>query len=193
MGLHHLLTIKHVLRALVFALLFCGLSAAQQRALTLDGKPKDPFSESSGKLVVLLFLRTDCPISNRYAPTIQHLRAQFAGKAQFWLVYSDKSESDSAVQKHLRDYGYKIPALRDPAHVLVKRAHAEFTPEAAVFDAKGGLVYHGRIDNLYVSFGRSRPAPTTHELEDAIEASLAGRSAAKTEVAGIGCYISDLE
>jgi hypothetical protein len=185
--------IKHVLRALIFALLLCGLSAAQHWALTLDGKPIDPFSESGGKLVVLLFLRTDCPISNRYAPTIQYLGARFTAKARFWLVYSDRSESDSAVEKHLRDYDYKFPALRDPAHVLVKRARAQFTPEAAVFDAKGALVYHGRIDNLYVSFGRARPAPTTHELEDAIQAALAGRSVTKTEVAGVGCYISDLE
>ena len=83
--------------------------------------------------------------------------------------------------------------MRDPSHALVKKAHAEFTPEAAVFDAKGALVYHGRIDNLYVSFGRACIAPTTHELEDAISAALAGRVPAKTEVAGIGCYISDVE
>ena len=78
-------------------------------------------------------------------------------------------------------------------HDLVKQAHAQVTPEAAVFDRKGLLLYHGRIDDLYHSFGRARPQPTTHELEDAIEAALAGRSPAKSEVPGVGCYISDLE
>jgi hypothetical protein len=62
-----------------------------------------------------------------------------------------------------------------------------------MFDGKGVLVYHGRIDNLYESFGHARSAPTTHELEDAIQATLAGRAPSKKEVAGVGCYISDLQ
>ncbi len=187
------LPISKCLLETFIVLLFCGLTAAQQRALTLDGKSVDPFLQASGKLVVLVFVRTDCPISNRYAPKIQQISAEYLGKANFWLVYPDKLESDAAVRKHLRDYGYKISALRDPAHILVKRARAQFTPEAAVFDAKGALIYHGRIDDLYVSFGRARSVPSTHELKDAIEAALTGRPVSKIEVAGIGCYISDLE
>ena len=189
----YLLMCRRFLQALICAFIACSLSVAQQRALTPDGKAVDPFSMSSGKVVVLIFVRTDCPISNRYAPTIRHLSTEYAGKAHFWLIYPDKSESDSAVEKHLRDYGYRIPALRDRAHALVKHAHAQFTPEAAVFDGKGAMVYHGRIDNLYVSFGRARPAPTTHELKDAIQAALDGQPPPKAEVAGIGCYISDME
>jgi hypothetical protein len=141
----------------------------------------------------MIFVRRDCPISGRYVPTIQRISAEHRKNVQFLLVFPDKSDSAAEIRKYLREFRYSIPALRDPAHVLVKQAHAQFTPEAAVFDAKGGLVYDGRIDDLYVSFGRARPAPTTHELKDAIEAALAGRAAAKTEVGGIGCYISDLD
>ncbi|MFZ0537306.1 MAG: hypothetical protein WAM47_10605, partial [Candidatus Sulfotelmatobacter sp.] len=86
-----------------------------------------------------------------------------------------------------------LPALRDPEHALVKQARAEITPEAAVFNREGKLIYHGRIDNWYVEFGRSRPAPTTHELSDAIAAAIAGRPLANPAVKGVGCYISDLE
>jgi hypothetical protein len=66
-------------------------------------------------------------------------------------------------------------------------------PEAAEFDRKGALVYHGRIDNLCVAFGRARPAPTAHELEDSLQAARLGPALSNEEVRGVGCYISDLQ
>ena len=97
------------------------------------------------------------------------------------------------IRKYLTEYGYHLPALRDPEHVLVKLGQVQITPEVAVFDRSHQLVYDGRIDDWYVDLGRARPAPTTHELEDAIHAALAGKPCAKSEVRGVGCYISDLE
>jgi hypothetical protein len=162
-------------------------------AVDLEGKQVQPLAAALGKVVVLIFMRADCPISNRYAPTIQQLSAHYGDKIGFWLVYPDKAASSAAIRKQLQDYGYKIPALRDPEHTLAARSHVEVTPEAAVFDTTGRLVYHGRIDNWYQQFGRSRPQPTTHELADAIEAALNGRTPAAGTVTPVGCYISDLE
>src|ERR1700719_337946 len=54
---------------------------SQSFATDLEGKPFDPFRAAQSKVVVLIFVRTDCPISNRYAPTIQQLRAQNEDKA----------------------------------------------------------------------------------------------------------------
>jgi thiol-disulfide isomerase/thioredoxin len=165
----------------------------QETAFDLAGKPADPLTSSAGKIVVLVFVRTDCPVANRYAPTIQQLSAAYAGKAAFWLVYPSKAESAAAIRKHEREYGYKLPALRDPQHALVKESRAQITPEAAVFDASGKLVYHGRIDDLYVDIGRARPAPTTHDLDDAVQAALRGKSLSAEAKPAVGCYISDLE
>jgi thiol-disulfide isomerase/thioredoxin len=166
---------------------------ARGTAFDLEGKPVDPLKESAGKVVVLVFVRTDCPVSNRYAPTIQKLRAEHEGNAAFWLVYPDKAETAEVIRKHDDEYGYKIAALRDPEKVLVKESEAQITPEAAVFDARGHLVYHGRIDNLYEDIGRARTIATTHELEDAIEAAASGKKPAVSTAHAVGCYISDLE
>ena len=162
-------------------------------ALDLHGKAVDPLKASSGKLAVLVFVRTDCPISNRYAPVIQKMSADYAARSSFWLVYPDKSESPENISRHLKQYGYQLPALRDTKHALVQLSQVEITPEAAVFDSAGHLVYHGRIDNWYEDFGRSRPAPTTHELRDAIQAALNGKAPAVAATQGVGCYISDLK
>lgn len=187
-----------LLLILSFAVVVClGViaAAATQPATGVDlsGQAVDPLDAGSGRPVVLIFIRTDCPISNRYAPTIQRLSAQYAGKAAFWLVYPDKSESSAAIQRHLQEYGYKLPALHDPQHSLVKLGHAKITPEVAVFDASGHLMYHGRIDDWYIGFGHPRAAPTTHELDEALQAVLKGNKPQVATATAVGCYISDLE
>lgn len=180
---------------LLFAILMACLvrPGYGQRAEDLTGKSVDPFREASGKVVVLVFLRTDCPISNRYAPTIQQLSARYVGQAAFWLVYPDKKASPAGIRQYLQDYGYKLPALRDPQRVLVGKGHAQVTPEVALFDAQARLVYRGRIDNWYEDFGRSRTEPTTHDLNDAIRATLSGKPPVAAVTDAVGCYISDLQ
>jgi len=175
------------------SLSLCFASTTAPSAQDLAGKAVDPFQTARGKVVVLIFVRTDCPVSNRYAPAIQQLSVQHADHVAFWLVYPSKNESAEMIRKHEREFGYKFPALRDPQRVLVKMSHAQITPEAAVFNAQRRLVYHGRIDNLYEDFGHARKAPTTHELEEAIQAALSGKILSATQSPAVGCYISDLE
>jgi hypothetical protein len=166
--------------------------AAQKTPLHLDDSVADPFQEAPGKPVVLVFVRTDCPISNRYALLIQRISAQYASKARFWLVYLGKTASAEKVRQHKSEYGYKLPALRDPQHALVAQAQVQVTPEAAVFDAHHRLIYHGRIDNWYEDLGHPRHAATTHELDDAIHAALTGKPA-PNNTPGVGCFIADAE
>jgi Thioredoxin-like len=175
---------------------FLSISAIAfgQYSLDLDGHVINPLQADHTRVVVLIFVRRDCPISSRYAPTIQQISKSYADNANFWLVFPDKAESAETIRKYLLDYGYHLPALRDPHHDLVKMSHVQVTPEAAVFDRNGQLVYDGRIDDWYRYPGGSRPAPTTHDLDDAVRAAVAGKSLGKNnEVRGVGCYISDLE
>ena len=193
------LSFRFFLRLLVPTILLCVCSKPllsnnhQGFAIDLEGNPFDLSRVATGKIVVLVFVRTDCPISNRYAPTIQQLGTQHREDATFFLVYPDKKETPEVIRKHDREFGYTFAALRDPQHILVRQSQAQITPEAAVFDASRRLVYHGRIDNLYEDFGHARKSPTTHELADAIEAAIAGKPLSANATPAVGCYISDLE
>ncbi|HZD31379.1 MAG TPA: redoxin family protein [Candidatus Angelobacter sp.] len=170
-----------------------GTSASAVTALDLTGKAIDPLEAAGGKVLVLIFVRTDCPIANRYAPTIKALSQKYAGAAVMMLVYPDKSETPQNIEKHLQEYGYRLAALQDKQLSLVKLSKVEITPEVGVFNGKGELIYHGRIDNWYKEFGRARPAPTTHELDEAVQAAVNGSQAVPASVGGVGCYISDLK
>src|SRR6266567_1397546 len=162
------------------AAIACAFSVFAQ-PLDLTGKPRNPFA-TPASVRVLLFVRTDCPITNRYAPELQRLAGKFTGlNVEFWLVYPDRAATPSTIGGHILQYHLPGKPLRDPHHELVKLAHATITPEAAVFDRAGHLLYHGRIDDRWVEIGKARPAPQTHDLEDAIAAVLAGKPVPHSE------------
>ena len=156
-----------------------------------DGQAVDPFHRTPGKVIVLVFVRTDCPISNRYAPTIQEISGKYKDKAEFYLVYPVKSEKPEQIKKHLKEYGYSLIALRDQDYELVRRSEARVTPEAAVFSADGKLLYHGRINDWYAEFGKARRAPTTQELADAVASATTGKPIAVTSERAVGCFLPD--
>lgn len=177
---------------LVAAVLLLVAAAAPPRVVDLENRPVDPFQTAAGaKAIVFLFTATDCPISNRYAPEVQRVYHAFAGKGvRFFLVYPNPADKPNMIREHAKSFGYPAEALRDPKQALVKRAEATVTPEAAVF-VNGKLVYHGRIDDRFVDLALERPAPTTHDLDDALTAILAGAPVPHPVTQAVGCYIAD--
>jgi peroxiredoxin len=187
--------LRHAVLGLgLLTLLAC---AREVEVLDLDGRTVRPLASPAGRALVFVFTASDCPISNRYAPELQRLYERFGPKGvRFWLVFADPRERADAIRRHVADYGYTFPALRDPQHALVRLTGASVTPEAAVFvhDAAGTrLAYRGRIDDWYVDFGLSRAAPTTHDLQDALDAILAGRPVAAPTTRAVGCAIAGPE
>jgi hypothetical protein len=167
-------------------------TAETSSVLDLEGHVVDPFRSVAGKALVLVFIANDCPISNRYAPELRRLYAKFSSNGvTFWLVHPDADESVEAIRQHAAAYQYPMRILRDPRHVLVRRALAHVTPEAAVFFPNGKLAYHGRIDNRFADFGKDRPEATQHDLEATLEAVLAGRPVPVGSTRAVGCYIPD--
>lgn len=175
-----------------FWVLLAALASASG-PLDLGGHVRDPFA-AAARARVFLFVRSDCPVTNRYAPELQRIAQEFAGRGvEFWLVYPDPAETAETIRKHLSEYHFPGEPLRDPQHRLVRHAHATIAPEAAVFDASGSVAYLGRIDDRFVDFGKSRPAPRTHDLEAAISAVLAGKPVAQPQTHAIGCYLADVK
>ncbi len=170
---------------------------AQVKASDLNAKEIQPLTNVRSKAIVFLFVETDCPISNRYAPEIKRLYDKYNSDVTFWLVYPDKDDSARAIRRHLKEYGYKIRILRDSRHELVKAAGVNVTPEAAVFisadDGEVRMVYRGRIDDLVAAFGKSRSAPTSHDLDEILGAIISGKSVTLKTTTAIGCSIADLD
>ena len=169
------------------------LAATPARWMDSAGEWQDPFQTTNSKALVFIFVKTDCPISNRYAPEIRRLHEKYAPRgARFWLVHADPDESLTNILQHSKEYQYPCGALRDPEHRLVQLCGVRVTPEAAVFTSGHRLVYHGRIDDRFPALGQQRAAPTRHDLAEALEAVLAGKAPEHASAPGIGCTIAPL-
>ena len=165
----------------------------------LNGKPVERLEGQGTQGIVLLFLASDCAISNRYLPEIKRLQDEFAPQGiTFWLVYPNAGETSVALRQHLRTYGVEAHTVLDPQHKLVALAQAKVTPESAVLvQANAGqswlnlsTIYHGRIDNRYVEIGKERPSATEHDLEQAIHAALTHLHPTPLGGPAVGCGIT---
>ena len=172
-----------------------GVTTNQKIVLfDLSGQQVNPLGTKNFVATVFLFTRTDCPISNRYAPEVRRLFERYEPEGiEFQLIYVDPDEDTEMIRQHLSDYSYPCGALRDPEHRLVEFSGATRTPEAAVFTSDRRLAYLGRINDQYIDFGKARHKASAHDLADALDAILAGKAVAQPKTEAIGCYISDLK
>jgi hypothetical protein len=162
------------------------------------GREVDPLGPGPD-IRAFVFVRRDCPVTNRYAPELERLRQRFAAiglpPVVLFLVYVDPADTPSLVEAHRREYAMTLPWLLDPKHELARLAGATITPEAAVYgpwtDGHRTRLYVGRIDDRFLDVGRTRPAAARHELADALDAAVAGRAPAPAGGPAVGCFIED--
>jgi hypothetical protein len=169
-----------------------GTDGNARRYADQHGRLHAPLQPSDGTANVLVFVTTDCPIANGYAPAIQSIAADYADRpVRLFLVHVDPGVTRAVATDHARSFGYELPILLDPTHALVQATGATITPEAVVVTRSGGMVYRGRIDDWYAALGRKRRFATTHELRDAIDAVLAGEPVPVERTTAVGCFVPD--
>lgn len=156
--------------------------------VTLDGTPVDVFGDRTARAVALIFVEPDCPVARRALPRLNRLVDDVTPRGvRVWLVYP--SAGTAAIATQIREFGIRVPVLRDTAHTLVGRAEITVTPEAAVFDAAGRLLYRGRVDDQQAAVGTMRPAPTREDLRDALGEILQDRLSAPRFTPAVGCHL----
>jgi AhpC/TSA family len=153
------------------------------------GAIRRPMELGRAKAAVFIFVETECPISNSYAPEINRIVSDYSGKGvNFYIVYPESIPAEQ-VKEHAAAYGYHCPALMDGDHLLVNRMQVTATSQSVVVGGGGKILYNGRIDDTYLDFGKKRFAPTTHELRDALDAVVADRPVQTPMTKVVGCPI----
>ena len=156
----------------------------------IDDKAYTPLQMPGQKASVLLFITHDCPIANAYAPEIKRICTDYQLKGvSVFVVYVDPSLSAEQARKHAAEFGYTCPQILDAAHTLVKTLSARTTPEAFVVSPDGKTLYRGRIDDRYITFGKSRGEPTQRDLRQALDEVLAGKAVTTASTEAVGCFI----
>lgn len=182
----------------LFALLLTSGAWAESPSITLsdlNGQSRSPLEvPQNGKAAVVVFVTTDCPIANAAVPELNRIVADYAEKGvSITLVQVVPDLTDDRAKEHAKEYAIEAPVVIDRKHKLVEATGATVTPEAAVYNTKGELVYRGMIDDRFASYGRRRAAVSKPYLRLALDDLLAGREIATPRTEPLGCYIPDLE
>lgn len=192
-------TSRAALAALAAAILLSGAAVAgdstpasflgkQAPAFTLADAmgSKHSLGDLTGeKGTVIIWVSTQCPVSNAYNDRMADLATSYSEKGfSFVGINSNKAETPSEIADHAKKHGLDFPVLKDDKNVIADEYGASVTPEVYVLDPKGVLVYHGRIDDS------QNPAEVKSEdLSTALDAILAGKPVPKSESKAFGCSI----
>jgi hypothetical protein len=160
--------------------------------LDVNGVNRQPL-HVDGKAGALFFVTNECPISNSYAHEIARICADYKAKGvACTLVYVDPSLSDEQARKHAREYGHGVyPRIVDRRHDLVKATGVTITPEVAVINREGKVVYRGRIDDSYAALAEPRRPPLHFDLREALNEVINGKPVSHPATKALGCYIAD--
>ena len=150
-----------------------------------DGKEHTLASLAGKNGSVLIFIATQCPVSNAYNERMEKLAQEYKAKGINVIgVNSNVAETADAVKAHAAEKKLTFPILKDAGNKVADRLGATVTPQAYFIDAGNKLLYLGRIDN-----SRNAADVSSSELRDALEAALAGKPIAKPTANAFGCSI----
>ena len=137
------------------------------------------------KAVVLMFISTQCPVSNGYNARMAALHGDYKERGVVFLgINSNKAESADDVRSHAKEQGFGFTILKDPDNRIADKLQASVTPEIYVLNSALELLYHGRIDD------NSRgTAITSKDLRKALDEILDGKPVSVTRTKAFGCSI----
>ena len=156
-----------------------------------DGRPWSLAQDGrDARVVVVLFLGTECPVNNLYLPTLVALQKEYASKGVLFVGINSNAHDDSAVvARHAETFGLPFVVLKDAGAKVAELFAADRTPEAFVLDETRTVRYRGRIDDRYDK-GVRRAKATRRDLAEAIDDVLAGRKVAQPVTPAAGCRIA---
>jgi peroxiredoxin len=143
----------------------------------------------NNKAVVLIFLSTECPVSNGYNKRIKNLYDTFHSKnISFIGINSNKQESVDDIKRFADDNKLDFIILKDNNNIIANKLGAIVTPEVFVLDNNSRIIYHGMIDD-----SRREDEVKNEYLKNVLTAVLKGEKIKTPETKAFGCTIKKVD
>jgi peroxiredoxin len=142
------------------------------------------FRAGEGRVTVLLFFSTRCPLSNAFNYRRNMLYNDFHREVRVLLVDPNANESLAEVSQYAKQTGFEMPVYRDVDGKLAERLGVRVTTDTFVLDRSAVMRYRGNIENS--------PHPdraTQRGLRTALLSVLSGQPVTTAETRSIGCAV----
>ena len=150
-----------------------------------NGKNHSLSDYKASEAIVILFVATECPVSNAYNSRMEKIFKDYSEKGIAFIgINSNKAESVDRMKEHAEENGLTFTILKDEKNIIADKFDASVTPEVYVLNSNFDVLYHGRIDN-----SRNESEVVSKDLENALNEILAGQEVSKKETKAFGCTI----
>lgn len=165
-----------------------GQKAPEWKSLSgVDGKQHCLSELKDAKLVVVIFLRNNCPIAQAYRTRIRDFVEKYRDRKVSVIginVSIEPGEDLKQMQATSAEHKFSFPYLKDESQEIGKAFGATNTPQVFVLDAERRIAYMGAIDDS------NKPEKVTERhLDDAVCALLDGKDVDIPETLQRGCHI----
>ncbi len=156
-----------------------------------DGKEYSPSDFADKKALVVVFMCNHCPYVKAVIDRLISVQADYADKGVqlIGINANDPTEyqedSFDSMKKWVNEIGINFVYCQDESQEVAKAYQAQCTPDIYVFDEQRKLAYHGRIDDSW----QHPEAVQKHDLREALDAIISGKSALEAQNPSMGCSI----
>ena len=150
-----------------------------------NGKEHQLTDFRDSKAIVIMFIATQCPVSNAYNERMEKLYKDYKEKGITFIgINSNKQESAEEVKEHAQEHNLDFVILKDPNNIIADKFDASVTPEVYVLNKDFDVLYHGRIDD-----SRREDDVKNKDLRKALDEILDGKKVETTQTKAFGCTI----
>jgi peroxiredoxin len=150
-----------------------------------NGKEHSLSDYKNSIATVIIFVATECPVSNAYNTRMEDLFKEYGTKGISFLgINSNKAESSEKIKEHAEENGLTFTILKDKNNVVADELDASVTPEVYVVNGNYDVLYHGRIDN-----SKNEEDVVTQDLKNALDEILSGKEVTNKATKAFGCSI----
>lgn len=154
-----------------------------------DGKNYSLSDFKNSKAIVIIFVSTQCPVSNDYNSRMEKLYKEYSQKEIAFLgINSNKEEQVEEIKEHAKKNNLSFIILKDYGNKIADKFKASYTPEVFVLSPEFELLYHGRIDD-----SRKIKNVKSEDLRNALDEILAGKEVTVKKTKAFGCTIKRVE
>ncbi|MBI1937625.1 MAG: thioredoxin family protein [Ignavibacteriales bacterium] len=150
-----------------------------------NGKEHQLTDFKNSKAIVIMFIATQCPVSNAYNERMAQIHKDFKNKGIFFIgINSNKQEDVGEIKEHAEENDFGFIILKDEKNIVADKFNASVTPEVYVLNQNLEVLYHGRIDD-----SRDVGKVKNHDLRNVLDEILSGKKITTTQTKAFGCTI----
>ena len=150
-----------------------------------NGKDYSLSDFKDSKAIVVIFVATECPVSNAYNSRMESIYNDYKNKNVALVgINSNKAEDIGRIKEHAKSKGLTFPILKDEKNIIADKFRASVTPEVFVLNNNFEVLYHGRIDD-----SRDESDVEKKDLRNALDEILSDKQVSDPVTKAFGCTI----